>query len=111
MTVIRVSSPAVLARRVTEGGLSTDTVYEFVDSLDPHTVVAELDTTAPIGPVSGEAVWVFDVNPHPWAQEVAELVWESLDWSEVPEDAEDPYDRNCAKEGWSCRILVRVGWS
>jgi hypothetical protein len=38
-------------------------------------------------------------------------VWESLDWSEVPEDAEDPYDRNCAKEGWSCRILVRVGWS
>lgn len=110
MPVMRVSSPAVLARRVTEGGLSTDTVYEFVHADDPHTVIAELDTTAPIGPVSGKAVWVFDVNPHPWAQSVAEAVWESLDWSEVPDDAEEPYDRDCVEKGWSCRILVRVGW-
>jgi len=111
MTTIRVSSPRVLARRVTEGGLSTDTVYEFVSADDPHTVIAELDTTAPVGPVSGKATWVFDVHPHPWAQDVAEGVWESLDWSEVPDDAEEPYERNCVETGWSCRIFVRVAWS
>lgn len=42
---------------------------------------------------------------------MAEGVWESLDWSEVPDDAEEPYERNCIETGWTCRIFVRVTWS
>ena len=49
-----------------------------------------LDTNKPVGPVSGLAIWRLEVPEHPWGQEVAELVWEGLEWEKVKEDSECP---------------------
>jgi hypothetical protein len=86
----------------------TDEFYDFVCADDNETVLVELDTTSPVGPISAKANWVIRVNPHPRAQEIAEAIWEELDWSEVPEDSIDPYSQDCATSGWYCIWIVKI---
>ena len=58
-----------------------------------------LDTNKPVGPVSGLAIWRLEVPAHPWGQEVAELVWEGLEWEK------DKADQNA----WATMSLIMVG--
>ena len=62
----------------------------FDNLLQRQDVAAISDTNKPVGPVSGLAIWRLEVTAHPWGQEVAELVWEGLEWEKVKEDSECP---------------------
>ncbi len=66
-----------------------------------------LFNTAPVGPVSGEAIWRVEVQPHSWGQEVADLIWQGLAWEEVTEDSEAP-KRNVVETGWFCRMIISI---
>lgn len=85
----------------------TDSYYFLTTPVDEDDVVLVLDTTAPIAPVSGNAIWRVEVQPHPWGQEVAERIWDALGWEEVTEDSEAPKP-NVAETGWSCRMIVSI---
>jgi hypothetical protein len=101
-------SPAALARAVINGtGFKTDGYYNLTTPTDEDDVVAVLTTTAPVGPVSGKSVWRLDIQPHPWGQEVAEMVWDGLEWEEVTEDSNEP-GPNTNKTGWTCGINVEI---
>jgi len=104
----RYKSARALASAVVNGtSFRTDSCYFLTTSTDTDDVVAILDTNAPVGPVSGRAIWRFEVQPHPWGQEVAELVWGGLDWEEVTEDSEGP-GSDMGDRGWSCQLIVRI---
>ena len=101
-------TPKSLASAVINGtGFRTDGCYFLTTSLDEDDVVAILDTNGPVGPVSGRATWRFEVHAHRWGQEVAEKVWEGLDWEEVTEDSDGP-GTDVANHGWTCRIIVKI---
>ena len=101
-------TPRALANAVVNGSrFRTDSYYFLTTPDDEDDVVAVVDTTAPVGPVSGEAIWRVEVQPHSWGQEVAELIWQGLAWEEVTEDSEAP-KRNVAETGWSCRMIVPI---
>lgn len=100
-------SARALASAVVNGtGFRTDSCYFLTTSTDTNDVVAILDTNAPFGPVSGRAIWRFELQPHSWGQEVAELVWDGLDKEEVSKDSEGP-GSDVGDRGWSCRLVVR----
>ena len=101
-------TPRALANAVVNGSrFRTDSYYFLTTLYDEDDVVAVVDTTAPIGPVSGEAIWRVEVQPHSWGQEVAERIWQGLAWEEVTVDSEAP-KRNVADTGWSCRMIVSI---
>jgi len=101
-------SARALASAVINGtSFRTDGCYFLTTSTDTDDVVAILDTNAPVGPVSGRAIWRFEVQAHPWGQEVAERVWDGLEWEEVTEDSEGP-GSDVGDRGWSCRLVVRI---
>ena len=101
-------TPRALASAVINGtGFRTDGCYFLTTSPDTEDVVAILDTNGPVGPVSGRAIWRFEVQAHPWGQEVADRVWEGLEWEEVTEEAEGP-GTDVANHGWTCRIIVKI---
>jgi hypothetical protein len=85
----------------------TDSYYFLTTPIDEDDVVVVLDTTAPLGPVSGNAIWRVEIQPHSWGQEVAELIWEALDWDEVTEDSHEP-GSDVVAAGWSCRMIVPI---
>jgi len=103
-------SPSALARRVFSVGLRTDMVYLLSDDESPRTPIVEIDTTAPVGPATGKSVWVIQVNPHPWSQEIAEYIWEHLDDDEVTEETLEPYGIDCCKVGWFCGMKVFISY-
>jgi len=88
-------------------GFRTDGCYFLTTFPDAEDVVAILDTNGPVGPVSGRAIWRFEVQAHPWGQEVAEKVWGGLELDEVTEDSEGP-GTDVANHGWTCQIIVRI---
>ena len=101
-------TPRVLANAVVNGSrFRTDSHYFLTTPDDEDDVVAVVDTTAPVGPVSGVAIWRVEVHPHSWGQDVAELIWRGLAWEEVTDDSEAPKP-NVAQTGWSCRIIVSI---
>jgi len=101
-------TPQSLARAVVDGSrFRTDAYYFLTTPEDEDDVVAVVDTTAPIGPVSGEAIWSVEVQPHSWGQDVADLIWHGLAWEDVTEDSEAP-KRNVTEVGWSCRMIVSI---
>jgi hypothetical protein len=53
-------------------------------------------------------VWTVQINPHPWAQDIAEYIWEHLDDEEVTENSFEPYEIDCSKVGWFCEIKVQT---
>ena len=96
-----------MATRVANARFYSNAVSQLVPAERPEEIVVEIDATAPIGPVSNKQVVVVDVQPHPWAQEVAEGIWNQLDWHEVDDNDVDPAEIDVAKRGWSCRMTVR----
>jgi hypothetical protein len=83
--------------------------YNLCTSAGEDDYVGWLDTTAPVGPLSGKSIWRLTLQPHPWSQEVAELVWEGLESYEVTEETEAP-TRRIAKTGWECGLVVEIGY-
>ena len=101
-------SPGALARAViNRTSFKTDGYYNLTTTSDDDDVVAVLTTTAPVGPVSGKSIWRLDVQSHPWSQEVAELVWDGLEWEEVTDDSDEP-GPNTRNTGWTCGIKVEI---
>lgn len=80
--------------------------YFFADGLSDDPVVI-VDTTAPVGPATGSSIWLVEVFPHPWASEVAEMIWEGLDWDEVTEDSQPP-NSTTRSNGWICKMRVEI---
>ena len=101
------SARAIASAVVNGTGFRTDGCYFLTTAAGEDDVVAILDTNAPVGPVSGRAIWRFEVQAHPWGQEVAERVWDGLEWEEVTEDSEGP-GKDVAEHGWTCRMVVRI---
>ena len=97
-----------IVNKLLYSSLQTDRYYDFVCKDNGETILVELDTTAPVGPVSGKSNWVIRVHPHPRAQEIASAIWEELDWSEVPEDVIDPTKQDCTLVGWYCVWIVNI---
>jgi hypothetical protein len=106
--IISISNPSKIIDKLIYGFLQTDRYYDFVFKDQPETVVLDLDTTAPVGPVSGKSNWVIRVHPHLCAQEIAEAIWEELEWSEIPEDTVDPTKQDCNRVGWYCIWIVNI---
>lgn len=101
-------SAAALARAVINAtGFKTDGYYNLTTPTDEDDVVAVLTTTAPVGPATGKSVWRLDIQLHPWGQEVAEMVWDGLEWEEVTDDSIEP-GPNINKTGWTCGINVKI---
>jgi hypothetical protein len=106
--IIKVCETKKLVNRLLYSPFQTDRYYDFVCKEDPETVLVDLDTTSPVGPVSGRSNWVIRVHPHPRAQEIADAIWNELDWSEVLDDATDPAEQDCTKVGWYCIWIVHI---
>jgi hypothetical protein len=103
-----ICDPGKIARKMLYGDLRTDMYYDFVCETEDDFLLAELDTNAPYGPVSGISKWVIRVHPHRNAQVLAELIWEEMEWSEVLDDAIEPYDLDCVTTGWECIWIVKI---
>lgn len=101
-------TPGAMARRVFSDGLRTDNIYLLSSEENPKDPVVDIDTTAPVGPATGKSVWTVQINPHPWAQDIAEYIWEHLDDEEVTENSFEPYEIDCSKVGWFCEIMVQT---
>jgi hypothetical protein len=107
----RFESPEKLADAVVFGKfIRSDGVYHFATKDDESDVVVILDTTGSVGPVSGRATWIAEVQPHPWGQVVAETIWESLDDNEVEIGSPEPYDVDVGAKGWTCFMRVVVSF-
>ena len=106
--IFKICATKKIVDKLLYGSLQTDRYYDFVCKDEDETVLVDLDTTAPVGPVSGKSNWVIRVHPHPRAQEIAEAIWDELELSEVPEDAIDPADQDCTKVGWYCVWIVKI---
>ena len=103
-------SPSALARAViNRTSFKTDGYYNLTTTSDEDDVVAVLTTTAPVGPVSGKSIWRLDVQSHPWSQDVAQKVWDGLEWEEVTDDSNEPGPNTC-KTGWTCGIKVEIAY-
>ena len=106
--IFKICETRKIVDKLLYSSLQTDRYYDFVCDDDSESILVDLDTTAPVGPVSGKSNWVIRVNPHPRAQEIADAIWEELDWSEVPDDAIDPREQDCTKVGWDCIWIVKI---
>ena len=104
----RCKSPAEMARRAANCEFYSDTVSELVYSDDPDEVVVVVDMNAPISPVTGMQVARIIVLPrHATSQEVAERIWELLDWGDIEgEEWVAPDQIDVESEGWDCRVKV-----
>jgi len=103
-------TPKAMANAILNGGGFTtqDTrTYNLCTGAGEDDRVGWFDTTAPVSPVSSKSVWFLHLLPHPWTEEVSDMVWEGLDWSEVTEDSVEP-GNDVAVKGWECRIIVNI---
>ena len=101
-------TPTALAKAAVFGQfLKSDNVYELCDP--ECDVVAVVDTTRLHGPTSRWTVWVVHVQPgHRWSSEVAQEVWELLDWDEITDDVVDPSEVDVEGQGWWCNMKVEI---
>lgn len=85
--------------------LKCDALYKFVSANDGREVVI-VDTSPEVGVVSGLTIWRYRVEPHPWAAEVAEIIW-SLEREQLVKGTNRP-SLTAIREGWICRIHVQT---
>jgi hypothetical protein len=85
--------------------LKSDCLYTFVSAVDGKEVVI-VDTTPEVGVVSGMTIWRYRVEPHPWAAEVATIIWE-LENNNLEPGTKKPTKAAITK-GWICRIHVQT---
>ena len=74
-----------------------------------HLVTRKIPSKSISRLTSGKSIWRLTLQPHPWSQEVADLVWEGLETYEVTEETEAP-TRRIAKTGWECGLVVEIGY-
>ena len=104
--IVKVCKTEKIVEKLLFSSHQTDRYYDFVCNDDE--VLVDLDTTAHVGPVSGKSNWLIRVHPHPRAQEIAEAIWDELDWSEVTKGAIDPTGQDCTLVGWYCVWRVNI---
>lgn len=80
--IYRSKDIAALARRVT-GDLYLGQILSFALSSDPDEILCEVDTYGKISPTTGTTIFEIRVLPSVHAEELAERIWERLDWDEV----------------------------
>lgn len=94
-----------LARAAISGAFLRGGCYYDLTDAEGETVV-DIDTTREHGFTNKWTVWVYRVHPHPWAQEVAESMWEMLGDDEVTEQSTAPYDIDVCAAGWWCEVRI-----
>lgn len=62
------SARALASPKFHGSSFRTDICYFLTTSIDTDDVVAILDTNALVGPVSGRAIWRFEVQAQPWGK-------------------------------------------
>jgi hypothetical protein len=107
--VRRVTKQYKSAKRLAEASvnlqLKTDCLYIFVSAADGKEVVI-VDTTPEVGVVSGMTIWRYRVEPHPWAAEVAAIIWK-LENDQLEFGTKKP-TKAATTKGWVCRIHIQT---
>jgi hypothetical protein len=106
------SRPASIINKVFSS-LYSNTIYSLYSKDDPEECILEISTIGSFGPVSGRAIWSVQVNPHQWAQVIAEGIWDYTDDQptlEIIRQSQDPSFIDCRKVGWSCRFPADIQW-
>lgn len=98
-------TPKRLAEASVHLELKSDCLYTFTSAADGRAVLI-VDTSPLVGVVSGETIWRYQVEPHPWAAEVAAIIWECAR-REIVRGAKKP-DKSAIKKGWVCQIQVQT---
>lgn len=101
----RYRTPKKLAESSVNLQLKTGCLYMFASAIDECGVVI-VDTSPAVGEVSGEVIWRYRVEPHPWAGEVAAIIWD-LEQSNIVRGVPRP-DKSAIKKGWICQIRVET---
>jgi len=99
------TSPTRLARAAITGAFLRGGCYYELTDPEGDTVV-DIDTTREHGFTNKWTVWVYRVHTHPWAQEVAEEMWNLLDDDEITEQTRSPHDVDVSTSGWWCEVRV-----
>lgn len=98
-------TPKRLAEASVDLELKCDYLYTFASAEDSRAVLI-VDTSPLVGVVSGETIWRYRVEPHPWAAEVAGIIWECAR-RYIVRGAKKP-DKSAIKKGWVCQIQVQT---
>jgi len=98
-------TPKKLAESSVDLELKTDCLYTFTSAADGRAVLI-VDTSPLVGVVSGKTIWRYQVEPHPWAAEVAAIIWECAR-RDIVRGAKKP-DKSATKKGWVCQIHVQT---
>jgi hypothetical protein len=106
--IYRCATTAAMARRAVNDEFNAYTVAQFALSEDPDEVLVEVDTNGQISPVTQKQVARISVIPHhPKSQDVAERIWERIDWSDLEgDDWVDPAEVDVEARGWDCRMKI-----
>jgi len=97
--------PTSIVKAILNGLVKTEAVYMM--SKEDSEIIAVVDGTPDFGPTTGQGYLRVTISPHPWAQEVADLLWESrLDADEPTDFSKDTSKpgKKISKTGWVCRI-------
>ncbi len=72
-------------------------------------MVVEVDTNGQISPVTNKQVVPISVMPHhAMSQQVADRIWQLLDWNDVEgDDWIDPAEVDVEANGWDCRMKIQ----
>lgn len=90
-------------------GMKSEQYYELYARDYVGEPVAVVSTAGVIGPATGKSVWRIQIRPHPWAQEIADVIWENK-WEEPTNETQPPGKTVC-KTGWTCGLNVKLEYS
>jgi hypothetical protein len=103
--IYRAKTAAGLAAKAVNGPFEEGTINELAFSEDPDEVVAVVDATGPVAPLTGKQVVRITVLPHhDQAQDLAERIWRKLGWDDIEgNDWTDPEELDVRAKGWDVR--------
>ena len=90
--------------------LMEDTIYHLTDKENLKNPVVELSLVSKMGLVDvASSILFITVNPHPWAQKIAEEIWQDAEDEKTIKmlnSFPNPFDVDCCKKGWKCEIPI-----
>jgi hypothetical protein len=102
-------TPDALVRKIWSA-LIEDTIYHLTDKDNLKYAVVELSLVSKTGLVNvASSILFITVNPHPWAQKIAEEIWQYAEDEktiEMLKGFRNPFNVDCCKKGWKCEIPI-----
>jgi hypothetical protein len=87
-----------------------DTIYHLTDKENLKNPVVELSLVSKMGLVNvASSILSITVNPYPWAQKIAEEIWQDAEDEKTIEMLNrfpNPFNVDCCKKGWKCEIPI-----